>query len=63
MQISASLLLAPITLVGLTALSLDIKTKLRLLYIINAICAIKKVPKTLFLTLSQIFSSTKDTCL
>jgi hypothetical protein len=42
MQISASLLLAPIILVALTALSLEIKTKLDTLYF-NAISANKKV--------------------
>ena len=49
-------------LVGLTALSLDIRTKFETFFITDAF-ATAKVPKTLFLTPSQIFSSTKDTCL
>ena len=58
---SASLLDAPIIFVGLTALSLDIKTKLETFF--NEAFATAKVLKTLFLTPSQIFSSTNGTCL
>ena len=58
----ASRLDAPIIFVGLTALSLDMSTKFST-DSDSAAFAIAKVPKTLFLILSQIFSSTNGTCL
>ena len=61
-QSSANLLDAPIILVGLTALSLDISTKFETFFKIDAF-ATDKVLKTLFFTPSQIFSSTSGTCL
>ena len=48
--------------VGRTALSLEIKTTLETFFTIEAL-TMDKVAKTLFLTPSQIFSSTKGTCL
>ena len=62
MHNSASLLDAPIMLVGLTALSLDIRTRFETFLLIDAF-ATAKVPKTLFLTPAHMFSSTRDTCL
>ena len=49
-------------LVGLTALSLETKTKFETFFFIEAFI-IDRLLKTLFLTLSQIFSSTSGTCL
>ena len=62
MQSSESLFDAPITLVGLTALSLEISTRFETALFTDAI-ATDKVPNTLFFTPSHIFSSTKGTCL
>ena len=61
MHNSASLLEAPIILVGLTALSLDIKTRFEIFF--NEAFATANVLKTLFSTPEQIFSSTNGTCL
>ncbi len=60
--ISANLLVAPITFVGLTALSVDINTNL---FTPNssAHCATLSVPNTLFLIASTGFVSIKGTCL
>ena len=55
-------LVAPITLVGLTALSLEIKTK-RSTPNSSAAFAVIHVPLTLFVTASQGFSSIIGTCL
>ena len=62
MHSSANLLEAPIILVDLTALSLEIKTRFLTFWLIEAF-ATASVPKTLFLTPSQILASTKETCL
>ena len=61
-QISPRRLLAPITLVGRTALSLETKTKFEIWFSI-AIFPVIQAPMILFLTPSQIFSSTNGTCL
>ena len=61
-QSSDNLLDAPMILVGLTALSLEISTKLETFLETEAF-AIANVLKTLFFTPSQIFSSTNGTCL
>ena len=60
MHNSASLLEAPMILVGLTALSLDIKTRFEIFF--NEAFATANV-LTLFSTPEQIFSSTNGTCL
>src|SRR4030042_2940254 len=59
---SVILLVAPITLEGLIALSEEIKIKSLTLYLI-AVSAKFSVPITLFFTASSIFSSIKGTCL
>ena len=59
---SEALLLAPITLVGLTALSVEINTKISTFEEIAA-SATRKVPNKLFLIPSIIFCSTRGTCL
>ena len=61
-KVSDNLFEAPIIFVGLTALSLEISTMFETCLIIEAF-VIAKVLKTLFLMPSQIFSSTKGTCL
>ena len=60
--ISARRLLAPIKFVGLTALSVLIKTNFFTLALIAAFAKVK-VPKTLFSIPSNLFSSTILTCL
>ena len=60
--ISQSLFVAPITLVGFTALSVEIKTNFSTLYWL-ASCAIFNVPITLFFIASDGLSSIKGTCL
>ena len=60
--ISQQRLLAPITLIGSTALSVEISTNLSALYF-SAKSATFSVPFTLFLTASSGLSSIKGTCL
>jgi hypothetical protein len=60
--ISANRFDAPIILVGLTALSVEIKTKVSTRVSMAALTH-DKVPKMLFLTPSKGFSSTRGTCL
>ena len=60
--ISQSLFVAPITLVGFTALSVEIKTNLSL-YIYLHIQQHLMFPNTLFLIASRGLSSIKGTCL
>ena len=60
--ISANRLVAPITLVGLTALSVLIKTKLAVPYFCAARAKLR-VPSTLFCSPSAGLCSTKGTCL
>ena len=60
--ISQILLVAPMTLVGLTALSVEIITNLPTPYL-SAIFATFHVPTTLFLTASFGLSSISGTCL
>ena len=59
---SAMRLLAPITLVGRTALSVDTNTK-RLTELASAARAMLSVPNTLLSTPSPALSSTIGTCL
>ena len=59
---SQTLFEAPMTLVGLTALSVDIKTNFLTLYLFADIATFK-VPKTLFFTASSGSVSIKGTCL
>ena len=62
MTISHRRLLAPIILVGFTALSVDIKTK-RSQPLSMAACAVLYVPMALFLMASHGLSSMSGTCL
>ncbi|MNR52131.1 hypothetical protein D3C85_1719170 [compost metagenome] len=59
---SASRLVLPMTLVGRTALSVEMSTKL-LTPACKAACAVFKVPMTLFNNPSAILCSTMGTCL
>ena len=59
---SANRLLAPITLVGRTALSVEISTNDATPHL-RAACAARNVPRTLTLTPSISFASTIGTCL
>ncbi len=59
---SAKRLLAPIVLVGLTALSVEINTKVSTPHAMAA-CAQRKVPNILLRMPSVVFFSTIGTCL
>ena len=62
MIISARRLVAPMTLVGLTALSVEMSTK-RFTPWRTAACAVSHVPNTLFFTAWSGQSSMRGTCL
>jgi len=62
MRRSVTRLLAPMTLVGRTALSVDTSTK-RSTPLSTAACMAARVPRMLLVTADQGFSSSMGTCL